>query len=76
MLRKYDPYYNTYNEGWIEHPNLRYGPRNNPPGFDQPSRQSSAQDRTNFLLEQVIKKWMTRKKEIDIRFQNIEMIFK
>jgi len=54
--RKYDPYSNTYNEGWRDHPNLKDGPRNNPPGFDHPSRQPSAQNRTNFLLEQVIKK--------------------
>ena len=74
--RKYDPYSNTYNEGWRDHPNLRYGPRNNPPGFDQPSRQPSAQDRTNFLLEQVIKKMDDQKKEIDTRFQNIEMTLK
>ena len=49
--RRYDPYSNTYNEGWRDHPNLRYGPKPNPPGFDQMSRQPSNQDRTNFLLE-------------------------
>ena len=42
--RRYDPYSNTYNEGWRDHPNLRYGPRPNPPGFTQPSNPSSAQD--------------------------------
>ena len=26
--RKYDPFPNTYNPGWRDHPNLRYG---NPP---------------------------------------------
>ncbi|KMS94776.1 hypothetical protein BVRB_015390 [Beta vulgaris subsp. vulgaris] len=25
--RKYDPFSPTYNEGWRDHPNLRYGPR-------------------------------------------------
>ncbi|XP_021743408.1 uncharacterized protein LOC110709494 [Chenopodium quinoa] len=25
--RKYDPFSNTYNEGWKDHPNLRYGER-------------------------------------------------
>jgi len=54
--RKYEPYSNTYNEGWRDCLNLRYGPRNNPLGFDEPSRQPSSQDRTNFLVEQVIKK--------------------
>jgi len=54
--RRYDPYSNTYNEGWRDHPNLRYGPKPNPLGFDQPSRQPSSHERTNFLLEQVLKK--------------------
>jgi len=56
--RRYDPYLNTYNEGWRDHSNLKYGPKPNPPGFDQPSRQPSSQDRINFLSEQVVKKWM------------------
>ncbi|XP_073138624.1 uncharacterized protein [Henckelia pumila] len=31
--RKYDPYSNTYNPGWKDHPNLRYGnPQANQPG--------------------------------------------
>ena len=54
--RRYDPYSNTYNEGWRDHPNLRYGPQTNPPDFDQTSCQPSNKDRTNFLLEQVLKK--------------------
>ena len=31
--RQYDPYANTYNSGWRDHPNLSYGanPRNNQP---------------------------------------------
>jgi len=49
--RKHDPYSNTYNKGLREHPNLMYGPRSNPPNFEQQSRQLSTQDRTNFLLE-------------------------
>uniref|UniRef100_A0A803N792 Uncharacterized protein n=1 Tax=Chenopodium quinoa TaxID=63459 RepID=A0A803N792_CHEQI len=31
--RKYDPFSNTYNEGWRDHPNLRFGNKENPPGF-------------------------------------------
>ena len=27
--RKYDPYSNTYNPGWMDHPNLRYGNNHN-----------------------------------------------
>jgi len=49
VQKKYDPYSNTYNEGWKYHPNSRYGPRDNPPGFDQSSCQPSAQDRTIFI---------------------------
>jgi len=66
--RKYDVYSNTYHEGWRDHLNLRYGPRNNPSGLDQPSCEPSATDRTNFLLEQVIKKMDGQKKEVDTRF--------
>jgi len=40
--KKYDPYSNTSNEGWKDHPNLRYGPRNNPLGFNQLPRQPFA----------------------------------
>ena len=50
-------------------PNLRYGPKPNPPGFDQTSRQSSSQNRANFLLEQVLKK-------MDDRFQSMETTLK
>jgi len=67
--RRYDLYLNTYNEGWRDHPNLRCDPKPNPPGFDQPSRQPSSQDRTNFLLEQVLKK-------MDNRFQSMETTLK
>jgi len=74
--RKYDPYSNTYNQGWRDHPNLRYRPRNKPLGFYQPSRQPSAQDRTNSLLEQVIKTMDGQKKGIGTRLQNIEMTLK
>ncbi|XP_073121401.1 uncharacterized protein [Henckelia pumila] len=31
--RKYDPYSNTYNPGWMDHPNLRYG---NPQAIQAP----------------------------------------
>ena len=54
--RRHDLYSNTYNEGWRDNPNLRYDPKTNPPGFDQTSRQSSNQDRTNIILEQVLRR--------------------
>jgi len=67
--RGYDPYSNTYNEGWRDHPNLRYDSKTNPPSFDQTSHQPSSQDGINFLLEQVLKK-------MDDRFQSVETILK
>nr|XP_027096231.1 uncharacterized protein LOC113716133 [Coffea arabica] len=45
--RQYDPYSNTYNSGWRDHPNLSYGSRpqnafsNRPPGFQQPWQHKS-----------------------------------
>ncbi|XP_071920743.1 uncharacterized protein [Coffea arabica] len=44
--RQYDPYSNTYNLGWRNHPNFSYGNRqqnpfpNRPPGFQQPCNQN------------------------------------
>ena len=56
--RRYDPYSNTYNEGWRDYPKLRYGPKPNPPGFDQPSHQYSNQDRTNFYWNKSSRIWV------------------
>jgi len=67
--RRYDPYSNAYDKGWRNHPNLRYSPKPNLPGFNQPSHQPSNQDMTNFLLEQVLKK-------MDDRFQILETTLK
>ncbi|XP_073147582.1 uncharacterized protein [Henckelia pumila] len=40
--QKYDPYSNTYNQGWRDHPNLRYGnPQANPPGTQAPQHNQS-----------------------------------
>ena len=40
---KYDPYSNTYNTGWRDHPNFSYSgnqqPFGNPTGFNQPRQQ-------------------------------------
>lgn len=50
--QRYDPYSNTYNEGWKDHPNLRYGDQqqgaanmvpSRPPGFTQPRAQQPYQ---------------------------------
>jgi len=74
--RRYDPYSNTYNEGWRDYRNLRNGPRPNPPGFNQLSNQPSAQDQTNFLLEWMLKKMDEQKKETGLKLQNLEMTMK
>ena len=66
----------TYNEGWRDHSNLRYGPRPNPPGFSQPLNHPSAQDKTNSLLEQMLKKMDEQKKETDPKLQYLEMTMK
>ncbi|XP_016706868.1 uncharacterized protein [Gossypium hirsutum] len=53
--RQYDPYANTYNPGWRDHPSLRYGanPRNNQPYQNQFSQQP--QGSGNFLETMVNK---------------------
>ena len=70
--RRSDPYSNTYNEGWRDHPNLRYGPKPNPSGVDQPSHQPSNQERTNFLLEQVLKKMVGRFQILETTLKQVQ----
>nr|XP_027085032.1 uncharacterized protein LOC113707071 [Coffea arabica] len=61
--RQYDPYSNTYNPGWRDHPNLSYGNRqqgsfpNRPPGFHQPWQPKSQPSSSNsgISLEDLIK---------------------
>ncbi|XP_027118714.2 uncharacterized protein [Coffea arabica] len=61
--RQYDPYSNTYNPGWRDHPNLSYGNRqqgsfpNRPPGFHQPWQPKSQPSSSNSgsSLEDLIK---------------------
>ena len=49
--QRYDPFSNTYNLGWRDHPNLSYGGNqqaaitNNPPGFPCPRAPQSYQTR-------------------------------
>ncbi|XP_040952357.1 uncharacterized protein [Gossypium hirsutum] len=83
--RRYDPYSATYNEGWRDHPNLRYQNRATPLGFEQqnsrqynlsqqqPSHQNlSAETKTHAMLEQMMKMMADQKKETDGRFQSLE----
>ncbi|XP_027172051.1 uncharacterized protein LOC113771681 [Coffea eugenioides] len=61
--RPYDPYSNTYNPGWRDHPNFSYGNRpqnsfsNRPPGFQQPWQQKSqpSSSSSESSLEEIVK---------------------
>ncbi|XP_071918901.1 uncharacterized protein [Coffea arabica] len=65
--RQYDPYSNTYNPGWRDHPNLSYGNRqqgsfpNRPPGFYQPwqPKPQSSSSNTGSSLEDLVKNLAT-----------------
>ncbi|XP_071918693.1 uncharacterized protein [Coffea arabica] len=65
--RQYDPYSNTYNPGWRDHPNLSYGNRqqnsfpNHPPGFHQPWQPKSQPSSSNSgsSLEDLVKSLAT-----------------
>nr|XP_027096108.1 uncharacterized protein LOC113716005 [Coffea arabica] len=65
--RQYDPYFNTYNPGWRDHPNLSYGNRqqssfsNRPPGFHQPWQPKSQPSSSNSgsSLEDLVKSLTT-----------------
>nr|XP_027101686.1 uncharacterized protein LOC113722608 [Coffea arabica] len=65
--RQYDPYSNTYNPGWRDHPNLSYGNRqqnaflNLPPGFHQPWQPKSQPSSSNSgsSLEDLVKNLAT-----------------
>ncbi|XP_027181753.1 uncharacterized protein LOC113780138 [Coffea eugenioides] len=65
--RQYDPYSNTYNPGWRDHPNFSYGNRqqnsllNRPPGFQQPWQQKPQPPLANSSssLEDIVKSLAT-----------------
>ncbi|TYG65196.1 hypothetical protein ES288_D06G166900v1 [Gossypium darwinii] len=73
--RRYDLYSATYNEGWRDHPNLRYQNRATPlnSSQQQPNHQNlSAETKTHTMLEQMMKMMVDQKKETDGRFQYLE----
>ncbi|TYI75800.1 hypothetical protein E1A91_D06G032000v1, partial [Gossypium mustelinum] len=77
--RRYDPCSATYNEGWRDHPNLRYQNRATPynSSQQQPSHQNfSAETKTHTMLEQMMKMMADQKKETDGRFQSLESAVK
>ncbi|XP_027096167.1 uncharacterized protein [Coffea arabica] len=65
--RQYDPYSNTYNPGWRDHPNFSYGNRpqnafsNRPPGFQQPwqPKPQLSSSNTGSSLEDIVKSLAT-----------------
>ncbi|XP_027174127.1 uncharacterized protein LOC113773702 [Coffea eugenioides] len=65
--RQYDPYSNTYNPGWRDHPNPSYGSRpqnafsNRPPGFQQPWQHKSqpSSSSSGSSLEEIVKSLAT-----------------
>ncbi|XP_071914024.1 uncharacterized protein [Coffea arabica] len=70
--RQYDPYSNTYNPGWRDHPNFSYGNRqqnsfpNRPPGFQQPWQPKSqpSSSNTGSSLEDIVKSLATTTAQI------------
>ena len=67
--RKYDPYWNTYNPGWRDYPNLSYA---KPQGF-QPYRQSLEQppqtSNSGMSLEDMVKSLATNVNQIQNQIQ-------
>ncbi|XP_027181678.1 uncharacterized protein LOC113780069 [Coffea eugenioides] len=70
--RQYDPYSNTYNTGWRDHPNFSYGNRpqnslsNRPPGFQQPwqPKPQLSSSNTGSSLEDIVKSLATTTSQI------------
>ncbi|XP_040968596.1 uncharacterized protein [Gossypium hirsutum] len=56
--RRYDPFSNTYNPGWKDHPNLNYGanPRHNPPYQPRPLQPPQQQHKPSTSLEAVVER--------------------
>lgn len=77
--RKYDPYSNTYNPGWRDHPNFSYGSRAQ--NFQQFQQRPSAPPQQNssapgMSLEEIVKSLATNtqqfQQEIRASIQNLE----
>ncbi|VFQ86442.1 unnamed protein product [Cuscuta campestris] len=78
--RRYDPYSNSYNEGWRDHPNLRYGPRPSHPGFQSTNNNNFSAnlnnppgpvDKTHQMLEVILKKMEDKFSLVD---QNMKLM--
>ena len=74
--RRYDPYAQTYNPGWKDHPNFSYGVR--PSGFPQqyPPRQSAPpqlNSKSGISLEEIVKSLATNTQQATTAsIQNLE----
>ncbi|KAH9703688.1 hypothetical protein KPL70_011180 [Citrus sinensis] len=77
--RRYDPYAQTYNPGWKDHPNFSYGVR--PSGFPQqyPPRQPTppqSNSKSGISLEEIVKSLATNTQQFQqattVSIQNLE----
>ncbi|XP_024047937.1 uncharacterized protein LOC112101497, partial [Citrus clementina] len=77
--RRYDPYAQTYNPGWKDHPNFSYGVR--PSGFPQqyPPRQPTppqSNSKSGISLEEIVKSLATKTQQFQqattVSIQNLE----
>ena len=78
--RKYDPYSNTYNTGWKDHPNFNYGAR--PTGFQppyqarQPIPPHQPPSKPGMSLEEIVKSLATNTQQFQQKtrasIQNLE----
>ncbi|TYG40252.1 hypothetical protein ES288_D12G078300v1 [Gossypium darwinii] len=67
--RRYDPYSATYNEGWRDHPNLRYQNRATLSRFEQ---QNSRSYNSFQSLESTVKQLQTRASSTDVNLGNLQ----
>nr|XP_027109067.1 uncharacterized protein LOC113728915 [Coffea arabica] len=79
--KQYDPYSNTYNPGWRDHPNFSYGNRpqnffpNRPPGFQQswqPNPQLSSSN-SGSSLEDIVKSLATTTTQLQQEIRSLVM---
>ena len=53
--RRYDPYANTYNPGWRDHPNFSYARGQQYPSYQQRNQAQAAPQNPNAPLEEIVK---------------------
>ncbi|XP_052483033.1 uncharacterized protein LOC105781540 [Gossypium raimondii] len=70
--RRYDPYSATYNEGWRDHPNLRYQNRAAPPGFEQQNSRQYNSSQQQPSHQNLMKQLQTRASSTDVNLGNLQ----